>query len=301
MSALLPIDWGKLSPLRLQSQLVAEEMFAGRHRSTRRGAGVEFGGHRPYVPGDDLRFLDRRSLLRHDRLMIRQFETDTDRALYVCLDASASMAVRGDKAPGAKLAYAALIAAALTRVAIAGQDPVGLSWLSAGARPVLRAQSGRAAFERIVQRLETAEAVEPLQGDAAAFDASVAALAHQARRGSIVVVLSDLLDLPTTAVTSLAGLALAPRALVLVQVLDPSERDLSFSGKLRLRGIESQDVVETDADAVRATYKERLREHVAQWRRAIEQRGGRLVCAASDDSPVGVLRDVVEAIGQVRR
>ena len=45
------------------------------HRSVRRGAGVEFGGQRPYVPGDDLRFLDRRSLMRHDRLMVREFES----------------------------------------------------------------------------------------------------------------------------------------------------------------------------------------------------------------------------------
>ncbi|MEM9695230.1 MAG: DUF58 domain-containing protein, partial [Myxococcota bacterium] len=116
---LLPIDWGAISPLRLRANLVAEGLYSGMHRSQRRGAGIEFGGQRPYAAGDDLRFLDLRALLRHDRLMIREFETETERSLMVVLDASASMAFRGESAPGAKYAFSALLAAALTRIAVA--------------------------------------------------------------------------------------------------------------------------------------------------------------------------------------
>ncbi len=65
-----------------------------------RGSGVEFGGYREYVPGDDLRWLDRRSLLRHDRLVVRQFETETDRTLSLLVDASASMGYRGSGRSG---------------------------------------------------------------------------------------------------------------------------------------------------------------------------------------------------------
>src|SRR5512140_3469802 len=122
------LDWGGLAPLRLRSRLVAEGVYAGGHRSARRGAGVEFGGYREYTPGDDLRWLDRRSLMRHDRLLVREFETETDRALRLVVDASASMAYRGSRAPGAKLAWAALVAAALSRIALASGDPVGMAF-----------------------------------------------------------------------------------------------------------------------------------------------------------------------------
>ena len=104
------IDWGSIAPLRIRARMVAEGVYAGAHRSARKGAGVEFGGHRAYVAGDDLRHLDVRSLLRHDHLLVRQFETETDRALRLVVDASASMGYRGSRAPGAKLAFAALIA-----------------------------------------------------------------------------------------------------------------------------------------------------------------------------------------------
>src|SRR5579872_3524991 len=127
------LDWGELAPLRLRARQVAEGVYAGMHRSARRGAGVEFGGYREYVPGDDLRWLDRRSLLRHERLVVRQFETETDRALCLVVDASASMGFRGSRGAGAKLAYASVLGAALARLALASGDPVSLTLLGGGA------------------------------------------------------------------------------------------------------------------------------------------------------------------------
>jgi uncharacterized protein (DUF58 family) len=298
---LLPIDWGAISPLRLRAQLVAEGVYAGMHRSRRRGAGVEFGGQRPYVPGDDLRFLDLRSLLRHDKLMVRQFETETERALWLCLDASASMAYRGPEAPGAKLAYAALCAAALARVAVAGQDPVGLSWLGGQALEGVPASFGQSAFERITSRLERATASGDLSGDLRAIEQAAFLLARQAGRGSAVVIFSDLLDLPPEALRPVVSLAAAPRALVVVQVLDPRERDLSFRGRVRLRSLEGDRIVTTDADAVRDAYRERLGAHVAACRKAIEGAGGRLVQACSSDDAVEVVRLVLRAVSEVRQ
>src|SRR5499427_4037233 len=144
--SLARIDWGSIAPLRLRARAVAEGVYAGAHRSLRRGPGVEFGGHRPYAPGDDLRWLDRRALLRHDKLIVREFETETDRGLRLIVDASASMGFRGRDAPAAKFAYAALVAAALARVALASGDPVGLDWLGGQATRPLPTTAGREAF-----------------------------------------------------------------------------------------------------------------------------------------------------------
>jgi uncharacterized protein (DUF58 family) len=75
------IDWAALGRLRLQARRIAEGAWVGLHPSHRRGAGLEFAGHRSYVPGDDLRWLDQRAFLRHERLLIKQFETETERTL----------------------------------------------------------------------------------------------------------------------------------------------------------------------------------------------------------------------------
>lgn len=297
---LLPIDWGKLTGLRLQAKVIAEGIYTGAHRSRRHGAGIEYGGQRPYVPGDDLRFLDRRSLLKHDRYMVRQFETETDRAMWLCVDDSASMSFRTEEGLGAKLAYAAVVAAALARVALLGQDPVGLTWLSGAGRQV-PASSADATFDRVVDALESAGATEDLSDGAVRIERATRALARWARRGSIIVVLSDLLDLPPRAERSIAALAAGPRALLVVQVLDPAERDLSFHGKVRLRSLEGKQVVETDVDAVRAEYKVRLAELQARWRRTLEGHGGRLLLCSTADEPAAVVRQVVQTVAQLRR
>lgn len=268
-------------------------MYAGAHRSARRGAGVEFGGHRPYVPGDDLRWLDRRSLLRHDRLLVRQFETETDRALRIVVDATESMRYRGSRARGAKLAWAALVAAASARVALGSGDPVGLTYMGGRAAPV-PVSGGREAFERIVGSLESCEPGGDALADEALVDRAMGGIARAARRGSIVVVLSDLLDLPAAAVDKIAAIASRGRVLVVVQVLDPDEATFPFDGTTRLRAIEGRHVVETDADA-RAAYLAALAELQRTWERALVARGGRFIGARTSDDPVRAVRQIVEA------
>jgi len=304
---LLPLDWGALAPLRLRAAAIADGVYSGAHRSSRRGAGIEFGGQRPYVPGDDLRFLDRRSLMRHDRLMIREFETDTERALWLAVDTSASMGFRGRKAPGAKLAYAALLAAALCRVAVAGHDPVGLAWLGAtpgiaeGSRhEFLPAGFGAAAFERTVDALERAEARGALSEDLEGLERQLGALARRARRGSVVVLFSDFLDLPESVERRLAALG-NERVLVAVQVLDAVEADFGFQGRVKLRAIEGDAVVTTDAERVREEYLARLEAHSSRWRAAVEGVGGRLVRARTDEAPLDALRRLVQAVSEARR
>ncbi|WP_437647961.1 DUF58 domain-containing protein [Sorangium sp. So ce362] len=304
--ATFPIDWGGLAPLRLKSRAVAEGVYAGMHRSIRKGAGVEFGGQRPYVPGDDLRFFDRRALLRHDRLMVREFETETDRALWLCVDATASMSYRGQRAPGAKLAYAALIAAAMARVALATGDPVGLAWLGGAGTHGLPAMAGREAFERIVGALEATSAAQDWSGDAGAIERALAPVAKKARRGAVVLLISDLLDLAHESGTDRALSAFTPlstggRTLIALQVLDPSEAELDFEGNVRLRALEGDAVVEADAGAVRAQYKARLAALTEGWSRALASRGGRLLRATSADPSTDVVRSLVQAIAEVRR
>ncbi|AGP33575.1 DUF58 domain-containing protein [Sorangium cellulosum] len=304
--AAFPIDWGGLAPLRLKSRAVAEGVYAGMHRSIRKGAGVEFGGQRPYVPGDDLRFFDRRALLRHDRLMVREFETETDRALWLCVDATASMSYRGRRAPGAKLAYAALIAAAMARVALATGDPVGLAWLGGAGTHGLPAMAGREAFERIVGALEATSAAQDWSGDAGAIERALAPVAKKARRGAVVLLISDLLDLAhesgaERALSAFTPLSTGGRTLIALQVLDPSEAELDFEGNVRLRALEGGAVVEADAGAVRAQYKARLAALGDGWARALASRGGRLLRATSADPPTDVVRALVQAIAEVRR
>jgi uncharacterized protein (DUF58 family) len=290
------LDWGSLAPLRLRSRLVAEGVYAGAHRSARRGAGVEFGGHRAYTPGDDLRWLDRRSLLLHDRLLVRQFETETDRALRLVVDATASMGYRGSAAPGAKLAWSSLVAASLARLAVGSGDPVGLTYIGGDATTRgVSVAGGREVFERIVASLEGANAGGDARTDVTVLDRGLGGVARSARRGSIIVLFSDLLDLPEGAAERVAAVATRGRILVVVQVLDPDEVELPFQGTVRLRALEGGVVVETDTETTREGYKNRLFNLTAGWEHVLTARGARFVRAVTSSDPVRVVQSIALA------
>src|SRR6478736_3148514 len=124
-------------PLRVRARRLAAGALGGSHRAERKGSGIEFAGHRPYTPGDDLRHLDRHALLRHGRYMIREFIEETQRARICVLDATASMAFRspsdGQKSGGqalpTKLDLTLLLGLALLLSAHRRGDPVGLGIL----------------------------------------------------------------------------------------------------------------------------------------------------------------------------
>ncbi len=295
------LDWGRIAPLSLRARAVAEGAYTGAHRSARKGAGVEFGGHRNYVPGDDLRRLDRHALMRHARLMVREFETETERHLYLLLDATRSMGFRSEGAPGAKLAFAALLAAALGYVASRERDPVGLGWLGGkgaggGAFQSFPPRSSSDTFERVLSALEDAEA----NGDDASATASWShALTHvgdRSPRGSVLVVFSDVLDVPNEAIDELARVASRARKVVLVRVLDPMEATFPFDGPLRLRSSEGDRVIETDGSRARRGYLEALARIEEDVRTRLEPRGGALLTVVTTDDPVLALRRLLAVI-----
>ena len=295
------IDWGALAPLRLRSRAVAEGLYAGSHRSVRRGAGVEFGGHREYVPGDDLRWLDRRSLLRHDRLMVRQFETETDRALCLLVDASASMGFRGERAPGAKLAYASVIAASLARVALGTGDPVSLSFLggASGTQPVPSVRRAVASSSNASWRpsRRSSRAATCASTSSRSIAALAVAGASAARRGAVVTfVLSDLVDLPPRPRPT--GSPPSPRAGASSSSCRPSTPTSSICpipapcACAPSRGTRSSRP--TPKRRGPRTSRSSIEALKAEWRAAIVERGGRMVSATTADDPI--VREVVKAV-----
>lgn len=285
------LDWGAFAPLRLKARSVADGVYAGSHKSPRKGSGVEFGGHRAYVQGDDLRYIDRHALMRHGELLVREFETETDRDLWLFVDATKSMSYVGPGGPGPKYAFAALLAAALAYIAVRTGDRVGLDFIGGKNARAVPPRAGRDAFERVVAALEDVEPDGDLSEQRELVDQALGQAQRSARRGAIQVVLTDLLDLPAGSLSALTALTTRGRSLSVVQVLSPAERDFPFEGAVQLRALEGKTVVETDAAQARQKYLAALAAAQRQAAQELTPRGGRLLsCATTDAAEVLVRR-----------
>jgi uncharacterized protein (DUF58 family) len=318
----LELDWGDLRPLRIRARVATEGLYAGMHRSVRRGPGVEFGGYRSYYPGDDLRLIDRRALLRYDKLQVREFETETERSVRVIVDASASMAYGGMQSGSvpfggqsstpapSKYAYAALLASGLAHITLRGGDSFatlvfGGAVAGQGAAPPthvsaaqllhqLPASAARSTFERVTELYEAIVPAADLSASPQILATAIGLTATQARAGSLIVLFSDLLDLDEHAVFSLAELTQRRRVAV-VQVLAPAELEFPFDGPVRLSAAEGGYRVDSDG-AVRAEYQAALLAHRVRWQRELERRGARFLAASTADAPALVLRQLLDLL-----
>ena len=75
---LFPENLLKLGDFTLMCRLAVEGFLAGIHRSLTKGFGGEFQQYRPYVPGDDLKYVDWKLYARQGRLNEKVYLEETD-------------------------------------------------------------------------------------------------------------------------------------------------------------------------------------------------------------------------------
>src|SRR5436189_5174 len=132
-----PAEVARFGGIEIVAQGVVEGFLSGIHRSPFRGFSVEFTEHRAYQPGDELRYLDWKILARADRLFVKQFEEETNLRAMILVDASRSMAWRGDPSRLTKRGYADRLVAALALILLRQRDATGLMTFDEAVRQVI--------------------------------------------------------------------------------------------------------------------------------------------------------------------
>lgn len=204
--------------LRWPARQRARGAASGAHASRAAGDSTDVTEYRLYRQGDDPRRLDWRLLARTDRAFVRVATGTATLATTFVVDASPSMAFPDGS--GSKFAAATRLAVALAGVAHAQGDPVGLTVVGGGARP-LPPRTRRGA----VAQLGAALAAAALDR-AAPLAPAVVALRGRGR----LVVLGDFLDDAAALVRAVAGHVAAGGEAHAVHVAADEELDPPASG-----------------------------------------------------------------------
>lgn len=238
-----------LETLEVVSRHRVRGRLRGERRSVARGRGVEFDDYRPYEPGDDYRYIDWHIASRLDRLFVKLFTEEEDLAVHLLVDASRSMAA----GTPSKLAMAKRVAAAIGYIALANLDRVAVTALTATPGPTLGMLRGRSrAFDllRFLARLRPEGTTD--------LAASLRRHLWTVRRGSLLVLLSDLLD-PHGYEDALLWAHERRCAVFVIHILADEELAPVLRGEVRLVDVETGESVEltVDEDALRV-YRESL-------------------------------------------
>ena len=248
------------------AKATVEGYFAGKHKSPYRGSAAEFADYKEYVPGDDLARLDWRVYGRTRRLYLRQFEEETDMVAYLMLDTSGSMRYAGAKRQS-KFFLAAKTAAALAYLMMRQSDKAALVLFGQKVTQFLPPGGTRRHLHRMVTELER---VRPAKTTGIAAAVSECNTLFK-KRGRLVI-LSDFLDDTAPLLDALAQFVHRKFEILLLHITDPDELNLPAVSAAKFTDMETGEQVQVDAAEIRESYRERVRQTIADLAREADQR-----------------------------
>ncbi len=269
-----PALLARIADLELAARLIVEGARLGAHRSPFTGAGAEFQQMRPYLPGDDLKYLDWKHFARTDRLFTRMYRETTEWPVMLALDTSRSMAFAGSHGV-TKLQTATLLAAALTYLLVQQGEGVGLVTQGGGTGDALPARTGRPHLVRMLGLLSRIQA----DGGTDLAGAIRRAAARLGRRGCLALV-SDLHGADDLH-AALRQVRRMGHEVVLFHVLAPDERTLPARGDVEFVDLESGERLVASTATVSEAYAARVAESIAAQRTFATAEGITYVDAAT--------------------
>ena len=246
----------RLPPLIVEAERVAATVMQGVHGRRRSGHGDAFWQFRPYLPGDAGSSVDWRQSAKADRLFVRETEWEAAQTVLLWRDPSASMNWSSGTKLESKSRRADLLLLALASLLLRGGERVRLL---GGDR---RSYMGRAALPALAEAL-----ARPAAEASADLELSVP-------RHARLVLFGDFLQPLPQIQSALASFAARPVRGQMLQILDPAEETLPYSGRIRFDGLEGEaPLLVPRVETVRALYAERLALHRAAIR-AMARAGG---------------------------
>jgi uncharacterized protein (DUF58 family) len=198
--------------------LGARSVVSSHRKTSWRGEGREFESMRDYVRGDELRHVSWTATARRGKLTTRQYQIEREQTILIALDAGRLMTARIEQET--KLDSAVHATLALFSASARAGDNAGLVVFGRGIKSYLPPSRGRDHIEAALEALHAVEPemIEPSYPHAFEF------IAANAKRRSLVVLLTDLVDEEGSKELLTSLHILRPRHLPLVVTI--ADRDL---------------------------------------------------------------------------
>jgi len=228
------------------ARLLARKQVRGslraERRSVQRGASVEFAEYRPFVSGDDWRYIDWHAYARWRQLVLKLFVEEEDLHVHLLLDCSQSM----NWGTPSKFDQARKVLAGLAYVTLANLDRASIVPLGQMAIRPLPAARGRERFTQLLRYL----AACPLSETPRSLEDSVRAwLATRPRRGTVIMIGDFFGTDRQDALRALDRVRHARHEIGCIQITDPAETTPPQPGEYEFEDIETGLVRRVIVDA----------------------------------------------------
>jgi uncharacterized protein (DUF58 family) len=247
----------KIRRIQITTNRLVNESLGGEYHSVFKGRGMEFDEVREYQHGDDVRTIDWNVTSRAGHPFVKRYVEERELTVMLLVDASASGAFGSfEKTKGE---VAAEISALLAFSAIKNNDRVGAILFTDRVEKFIPPRRGSTHVLRVIRELLY---YRP-EGQGTRIQLALEHLNLVVRKRAVVFLISDLLDQGFE-----QSLKVAHRRhdVVIIQIVDPRERELPDVGILEMKDAETGEVVciDTSLANVRDAF-------LADWKRNHEE------------------------------
>jgi len=285
-----------MPPLLVAARRIAASVTLGSHGRRRAGVGDSFWQFRQYSKDDTPQAIDWRQSAKVDHVYVREREWVAAQTAGLWCDTSASMRYRSSPNLPTKAERAAVMMLALAELLVDGGERIIV--LSSDGRPQRTATAGRLAIAHLADAMTAELTTRKPAEDAPEMPSFTGALPRHAT----AVLFSDFLAPIGDVAESLRSLMRTGVKGHLVQVLDPAEETLPFSGRIRFVGLEREGatVIDRTEDA-RAQYMQKLAAHREALKGLAASSGWSFGLHHTDHSPQLAMSALHSAITGFRR
>ena len=246
--------------------------YSGSHQSKNYGTGVVFYDYRQYSVGDDFRNIDWKVYARTDDYFVRRFEDERNARVHVVIDSSASMDF-GTKQK--KFEYAAQIGLGFCYMALRNNERFEISTFGDSLQ-IYRAKKG---MNKLMSTFDTLNNIKP-KGHSN-FQDSMTTYKAAIKHKSMVIIISDFLFDPAQLKETLYRYKKSE--VVIVQVLDTAERELSMEGDMILTDAETADRMRTFvSNRLIENYSNALLNHIYSIKKICDDFGAKFVSVSTE-------------------
>ena len=260
-----------LPPLLIEAERIAATVILGEHGRKRAGPGESFWQYRPYSFGDSTQRIDWHKSARSTHVYIRENEWEAANTLWIWSSPSVSMTFRSHLSQVTKGERAQLLMLALAAMALRGNERV-----SALGSPY-------APDHTRIQLVRIADWFLRSEGPALPSFTRMP-------RFSGAVMAGDFFETPEQIASAITPVAAAGVKGHLVQVVDPAEETLPYSGRVEFQDMAGPlKFLSSRTEALRDAYAARLAEHRAALRELCRRIGWTFLVHRTDEPPARTL------------
>ncbi len=238
----------KIRRIQITTNRLVNESLAGEYHSVFKGRGMEFDEVREYQHGDDVRTIDWNVTSRAGKPFVKRYVEERELTVLLLVDMSASGAF--GSAAKLKSEIAAEISALLAFSAIKNNDRVGAILFTDRVEKFIPPRRGSKHVLRVIREV----LFYAPQHRGTCIRKALEHLNLVAHKRSVVFIISDLLDQGFEQSLKVAN---RKHDIVIIQIMDPRERDLPDVGILEIRDAETGEIVRTDTSLswIRETFR----------------------------------------------